>query len=86
MRTSCSVDNLQVESTADADFLDNVADCASVDGAEQADDDDAVVVVVVDDNHCNFRTLDLFDRSANHAAREAEACAVDKAVDEADAA
>lgn len=84
MRTSCSVDTLQVESTADADFLDNVAGCASVDGAEQADDDDAVVVV--DDNHCNFRTLDLFDRSANHAAREAEACAVDKAVDEADAA
>ena len=84
MRTSCSVDTLQVESTADADFLDNVADCASVDGAEQADDD--AVVVVVDDNHCNFRTLDLFDRSANHAAREAEACAVDKAVDEADAA
>lgn len=85
MRTSCSVDTLQVESTADADFLDNVADCASVDGAEQADDDDDAVVVV-DDNHCNFRTLDLFDRSANHAAREAEACAVDKAVDEADAA
>lgn len=82
MRTSCSVDTLQVESTADADFLDNVADCASVDGAEQADDD----AVVVDDNHCNFRTLDLFDRSANHAVREAEACAVDKAVDEADAA
>ncbi len=84
MGTSCSVDNLQAESTADADFLDNVAGCASVDGAEQADD--AVVVDEVDDNHCNFRTLDLFDRSAYHAVREAEVCAVDKAVDEADAA